>query len=45
MLFVSHTHPPTMFEFFFGAICRAWAYTRGEFALLGAWPKWILVLP
>src|ERR1022692_3821159 len=31
-----------MFEFFF-KYPRS-VYTRGQFALLGAWPKWILVL-
>src|ERR1035438_7328849 len=31
-----------MFEFFF-KYPRS-LYTRGQFALLGAWPKWILVL-
>ena len=31
-----------MFEFFF-KYPRS-AYARGQFALLGAWPKWILVL-
>src|SRR5580692_5193887 len=31
-----------MFEFFF-KYPRS-VYTRGQFALLGAWPKWMLVL-
>ncbi len=32
----------TMFEFFFKYPHSV--YTRGQFALLGAWPKWVLVL-
>src|SRR5277367_7121408 len=31
-----------MFEFFFKY--PRTMYTRGQFALLGAWPKWMLVL-
>ena len=34
--------PLTMFEFFF-KYPRS-VYARGQFALLGAWPKWMLVL-